>query len=465
MTSPGGRQLIGEFVEGASKDWIAPARSSAALSVCDTLAVAFAARRAPVVEKVGRFLDGRRSKRLPATLWTGDRNASCEDAALLNGVAAHALDYDDVAPAWRGHPSAVILPALAALSSDVPPGSADLLDAYVVGFEVGAALGRSIIDTHYAIGWHSTSTIGVIAATAACCRLLKLDAATTSHAIGLAVAQAAGTRANFGAEAKALQAGFAAAGAVRSALLSTSGIRSGDHVMDGPTGFERLYGGQEGRARDELARLGAAPASLIGGIEIKVFPTCYATHRALAAAAGLRTLPDFAPTGITSISIVGSPGSHTPLRDSAPRSADEARFHLETCVAMMLSSGTVGLADFEREKFRTPDVVRLAELTTVEERAFDRPGRISRLTVSFGKEALTKEVDALPEIGWDDANWRRKLEDCLTGLTQRDRQRCCALAERYVGTDYRDSVRSVFAPENQRRPERAGEAPRIGGSK
>lgn len=445
MTFPGGRQLIGEFVEGASKDWIAPARSSAALSVCDTLAVAFAARGTPVVEKVSRFIDGRRSRRLPAALWIGGQNASCEDAALLNGVSAHALDYDDVAPAWRGHPSAVMLPALAALSSDVHRGSADLLDAYVVGFEVGAALGRGIIETHYAFGWHSTSTIGVIAGTAACCRLLKLDAATTSHAIGLAVAQAAGTHANFGSEAKPLQAGFAAASAVRSALLAKSGIQSGNHVIDGPTGFEKLYSGRQGRARDELTRLGAAPPSLTGGTEIKVFPTCYATHRALAAAAELRTLPDFALTRITSISIVGTPGSHAPLSESVPRSADEARFHLETCVAMMLSDGTVGLTDFEREKFRTQEVVRLAQLTTAEERTFDRPGRISRLTVSLGKETLTKEVDALPKIGWDDANWRRKLEDCLAGLAQDDRQRCSALAESYVGSDYRGSARSIFA--------------------
>lgn len=445
MTSASGRQLIGEFVEGASKDWAAPARSCAALSVCDTLAVAFAARGAPVVEKVGRFVEDRRSAHLPAKVWLGDENASRDDAALLNGVTAHALDYDDVAPAWRGHPSAVILPALAAFSSDPDRGSGDLLDAYIVGFEVGAALGRGIIDTHYAIGWHSTATIGVIAATAACCRLLNLDAAKTSHAIGLAVAQAAGTRANFGSEAKSLQAGFAAASAVRSSLLSRHGILSGDRVIDGPTGFQRLYGGQNGSVGDELARLGAAPPALIAGSEIKVFPTCYATHRALAAAAAIRTLPGFEATAIRSISVVGTPGSHAPLRDSAPQSADEARFHMGTCVAMMLSSGAVGLADFEQGRFRLREVADLAQLTTVEEHTFDKPGRISRLTVSFGDRTLAQDVHSLPRVGWDDANWRRKLEDCLARLTPVDRQRCSALAEDYAGWDHRDLVRSIFA--------------------
>lgn len=445
MISPSGRQLVADFICDAPRGWATLGTETAALSLCDTLAVTFAARKTPVVGKVSGFLSARFSPKLPAAVWSSEERAWSEDAALLNGVAAHALDYDDVATAWRGHPSAVMFAALAAVSSASDAPDDNILEAFVVGFEVGAAIGRGMIEWHYAKGWHSTSTIGVVAATAACCRYLKLSREITANALGLAVAQAGGTRANFGSEAKPLHVGFAAAGAVRATLVAIAGVESGDNSLSGPHGFDKLYGGVDSSIFHELSLLGnnAQPAA-IGGIEIKVFPTCFATHRALSAAAQMRRTRNLSTDKITRVTVVGNPTSHAPLGNTFPQSADEAKFHMATCVAMMLANGSVGLADFETERYVAPDVVKLANLTSVHEAEFASPERISCLTVVIDDQEFKQEVASLPSIGWETAAWRNKVSDCLTGLRPGERRHCLALAKSYAGTKFEENVLSVF---------------------
>ena len=96
--------------------------------------------------------------------------APAADAALANGAAAHALDYDDVSLPMRGHPSAPLLPAVLAVAEKASRSGRDLLTAFVLGFEVETSLGRVIGEAHYALGWHATSTLGTLGAAAACAR-------------------------------------------------------------------------------------------------------------------------------------------------------------------------------------------------------------------------------------------------------------------------------------------------------
>lgn len=132
-----------------------------------------------------------------------------------------------------------MFPAIAAVSRN--HSIDNILDAYVVGFEVGARLGRAVIVTHYPRGWHSTATIGIIAATAAVCRLVGAKREVIENSLGLAVAQAAGVQVNFGTTAKPLHAGLAAMGAVRALALAQAGIVSSNAAIDGRTGFAGLY--------------------------------------------------------------------------------------------------------------------------------------------------------------------------------------------------------------------------------
>jgi 2-methylcitrate dehydratase PrpD len=112
-----------------------------------------------------------------ATVWGHDFRTSAHDAALVNGTAAHALDYDDVTWGLIGHPSVSLVPATFALGELLGASGRDVLHAYAVGFEVMAKLGRTTQPRHSLDGgWHATGTIGAFGATAACCKLLGLDA-------------------------------------------------------------------------------------------------------------------------------------------------------------------------------------------------------------------------------------------------------------------------------------------------
>lgn len=158
------------------------------------------------------------------------------DAALIGGYQAHALDWDDVHSQVRGHPSAVLFPALWALADESTAG-ADFLEALAVGVEVMARLGRLAGVSHHRRGWHPTATLGPVAAAIAGARLAGLSAAATRAAAGLAASQSGGTRAQFGSPAKPLHAGLAAAAAVRSVLWAQAGITAGADPLLGPDGL------------------------------------------------------------------------------------------------------------------------------------------------------------------------------------------------------------------------------------
>ncbi len=160
-----------------------------------------------------------------ATVWGNDFTTSPHDAALVNGTAAHALDYDDVTWGLIGHPSVSLVPAAFALGEALGASGREVLHAYVVGFEVMAKLGRTTQPRHSLDGgWHATGTIGAFGATAACCKLLGLDAEKTGHALGTVYSMTSGNVSNFGTMCKPLHAGLAARNGVEAAPLGTSRI-------------------------------------------------------------------------------------------------------------------------------------------------------------------------------------------------------------------------------------------------
>src|SRR5882672_4022367 len=162
---------------------------------------------------------------------------SAGNAALANGTAAHALDYDDMCFVSLAHPSApLVAAALAAADASGPTGRA-LLDAYVVGFELEARLGRAMNPRHYQRGWHCTSTLGTIGAAATASRLLGPDREAAGHALAIAASEASGIKENFGSMVKPLHAGLAARNGVIAALLAQAGMTASQAAIDGPQGF------------------------------------------------------------------------------------------------------------------------------------------------------------------------------------------------------------------------------------
>ena len=178
-----------------------------------------------------------------ATVVGLDRTARPRTAALVNGAAGHALDFDDTHTLLSGHPTAPVLPAALGLAEKLDAGGEDLLTAFVVGVEVECRVGALLAPGHYRAGWHATGTVGTLGAAAACARLLGLDGERTAHALALAATQAAGLKASFGTMAKPLHAGKAASDGLLSARLAGRGFTGNPGVLEAPQGLAAAAGG------------------------------------------------------------------------------------------------------------------------------------------------------------------------------------------------------------------------------
>lgn len=345
-------ELIAEFSVGFDPASITQAaRQTCGRSLADLHAGAVAGWNEPAARRVRAYIGAGASG--DAGLWCGGRS-SIEGAALANGVAAHVLDYDDVASPMRGHPSVALWPALLALGEARGLNGTRLTSAYIVGFEVIVKLSRAMVQKHYARGWHSTATVGTIACAVACCHLLELDVASTVNAIGLAVAQTAGTRQNFGSDAKSFQAGQANAAALRAVLLAETGFTSSADAIDGAVGFMALYASGEDLA-GQLSELGKIPLEIErSGLEIKKYPMCYAAHRSLDGLLDLRSENGLTLDDIESVDVQASRDSLVPLIHHRPQTGLEARFSMEYAMATGLLDGAVGLSSFLDEAVQRP---------------------------------------------------------------------------------------------------------------
>ena len=156
---------------------------------------------------------------------------------MINGVAAHIHDYDDVSTTVTGHPSVVVLPAALAVGEAQGASGADVLRAYITGVEVMALMGRAFNPQHYSRGWHNTGTLGIFGAAAAAGQLMGLDRGQLVHAFGIAASRSAGLKGNFGTMTKALHAGLAASNGIFSAQMAQYGFTSNPDIMEMEGGF------------------------------------------------------------------------------------------------------------------------------------------------------------------------------------------------------------------------------------
>ncbi|HLG85592.1 MAG TPA: MmgE/PrpD family protein [Alphaproteobacteria bacterium] len=396
-------------------------RREALIAFEDTMAVAYAGWHEPVVEAVAPLYRGTAAK-----LIDGSGAASIEHAVFIHATAGHALDYDDVELTGVTHPSVCLVPGLLALSEARPVLAERTLSAYAVGLAVNIALSRIFGFSHYDKGWHATCTIGPPAGGAALAHLLGLDRARTRHALALAAAQAGGLQRNFGAMAKPVQAGFAAAAAVRSALLAEAGI-TGDADIFGPRGYFDLYAGSE-RGED--------PADIAVEIRMmslarKLYPCCYLTHRLIAAALeardrlGAAGLPDDARLRVTTPF-----GGMRPLIVFDPKTGLEGKFCGAYTIAAALAQGSVGLADFEDEAVVRPAVRALMRRIDLSEEplAGEMPIGLDHGTVRLaveagGRDILSTEISAHPGSPGrpaTNAEMTAKIADCLALYRDRD---------------------------------------------
>jgi len=292
----------------------------------------------------------------PSLIFGSNRRAGALDAALVNGVAAHALDFDNTAKHLGGHASAVMVPAIIAAGEAHGVSGRDLILAHAAGYEVGASIGRCLNPRHSEKGWHPTATIGVLAVAAACAKLLKLTAAQTGTALALATSLAAGHKANFGTMTKPLHAGQCARGGLFAALLAYKGFTANPDAFEHKQGYFNLFGVGEVDAARALDGWGAWEI-VNPGASYKLYPCCYSTHSAVEAT--LNLVRRHGPFDARQVARIDSRTherglAHTDRPD--PDSPLAAKFSVQYCVARAALDGRLVLEHFEGDAHREPAV-------------------------------------------------------------------------------------------------------------
>jgi 2-methylcitrate dehydratase PrpD len=430
---------IAEFIVGAAPP--SRARERAGIAFTDTVGVALAgaAEPAPRIVRSTITSESRGSCRI---LGTAER-ASASEAAFANGVAVHALDFDDMCFVSMAHPSCALVPAALGAGELADASGRTVLDAYIVGFELECRLGLIMNPRHYhARGWHCTSSIGTLGAAAAAARVLGLTPGAAAHALGIAASLACGLKENIGTMVKPLHAGIAARNGVMAARLAHQGLTASEIAIDGPQGY--LAAMDSERSPSDLAGaisdFGRHWEMLETGISVKLYPSCAATHPPLDALLQLVRAHGFAADDVETIDV--DVDSMTPrlLIHDRPSTGLEAKFSMPFCAAAAVVFGHPTIETFAADRISDPRVQQfLARVTLRANPAFDAAAPLSqaRVTVRLrdGRELIEHADGARGYPGrLTDAEIATKFIGCAERSLSRRAARLALQAWRAVET-------------------------------
>jgi 2-methylcitrate dehydratase PrpD len=419
---------IAEFVTKSRwEDCPAEAVETARRAILDCLGVMLAGSVEPAARIVADVARAEGGSPLATVVGTPLRTGTVW-AALANGTAAHALDFDDTNFAMMGHPSAPVLSAALAAGELVMADGRALVHAFLLGFEVETSMAAVMNPLHYEKGFHATGTLGTMGAAAAAARLLGLDAAQTRAALAVAASQASGLKENFGTMTKPLHAGHAARSGVLSALLARDGFTASEQAIEGPQGYFAVLSAGK---RDErvLGSLGAPWKILETGVAVKPYPSCACTHSIIDSALELQRTHKITPEQVAEVTVGVNTAVPRILIHSNPRSGLEAKFSGEFSAAAALCEGRVGIATFRDDKTDDPAIralmkrVRLVVDPTI-------PGDLerhmwTRVTVRLhdGREVTIapRPVPGHPGLPLSMDQLREKFMDCARLVLPEDR--------------------------------------------
>ena len=329
-------------------------------AIVDCIGCALAGSVEPLAEVLSGYVRSIGGHPTASVIGLGFKTSSPE-AALINGAMGHALDYDDITRAMKGHPSVVLLPAALALAEEAGATGHDLLLAYMLGFEVACSVGDSVSAAYYDdLGWHPTGPLGALGAAAAACSVLKLDQGQTAMAMSLAASQAAGLRQNFGTMTKPYHAGASCRAGVASAKLIKAGFTASQDAIEGRFGFLRAFSGGDGYDENQVMEtLGKKCYLVESGVEIKKYPCCGSAHLALDAAYRLLERETIKADLVESIQVNVDFDPPRSLIHSRPTEALEGKFSMQYCLAAAILDQKVGLDTFSDELVQRPEAQTL----------------------------------------------------------------------------------------------------------
>jgi len=346
-------------------------------------------------------LVGRKEKVLPSS------------AALINGSASHALDYDDVNFAMHGHPTVTVVPALLALGEQKKASGRLFVESFVAGYETAGRIGLLVEPSHYAKGFHATATVGSFSATAAAGRMLGLDDKQLAVAFGIAATQAAGLKSNFGTMCKPLHAGTASEHGLRAARLAAGGFTARADSLECDQGFASSYGDHL-NADDAL---GEPPSGWhLRNNLFKYHAACYMTHAPIECAKEIRLKSNFPPERVKKIMLRLDVAADKVCNIPNPTSGLEAKFSLRQTVAMALTGvNTASLEAYSAASTQDPRMKVLRDKLDIDFQT-KWPHALAEMAIELD-DGTTLEASHDSGIPWSDvAKQRRAIETKFDGL-------------------------------------------------
>jgi 2-methylcitrate dehydratase PrpD len=355
--------------------------------------------------------------------------APAPKAALANGVAGHAMDYDDTQlstskEAVYGlltHPTTPVLAAVLAIGEKEKINGEEFLLAYILAVEVECRIADAINPRHYQSGFHSTATMGGLGAAMAVGKILRLKEEALVRAMGIAASMASGLRENFGTMTKPLHAGRAAENGVTAALLAQAGFTAATNILEARRGFYNAMAGGYDESKI-TGRLGRPYFMQEPGISIKPYPSGSLSHPAQDLILDLVKEHDLHAEDMDSIQVGTNSNVPNALIYPMPKTALEGKFSIPFCMAIAVVDRKAGIAQFTDQKVRDRKVVELMKRVTLyvddelEALGYDQVRSRIRIKLKNGKiiEGRYDVARGHPEkrMSWEELG--EKFRDCAS---------------------------------------------------
>ena len=373
----GATDTIAKWIVNTTYEDIPPDAIRVANESCfDVIGVILAGSAQPVGDIIKKYVADQGAAPQATVLSSGSQS-SVANAALANGTMGHALDFDDFG--GFGHPTVAIFPALLAIGEHSGATGRDLLEAYVVGCEVGLALQHATKYKQMDKGFHSTAVIGRLACTAACAKLMKLDHDQTVMALGMAGSMASGLIHNFGTMTKPLHAGLTCRDGVTAAQLAQRGLTAGDQIIEHPFGFATTVLGDGIYDLDDMAENLGKPYRVQDALMIKKYPCCGGNHAMLDSLFSLMRDNNFTHEDVASAEVDQSYYSVVMLYQD-PDDELKGKFSAKFNVAAALVDGEIAVDTFTQEKIADPTIN-------------ETMGKVRTRVMAKSEEMLTRSED------------------------------------------------------------------------
>ncbi len=409
---------IAQFVVNAKFENVPPkAVETAKIAVRDCLGVALAGSQEEDAKICAQIARQENAKEETTVIGQGFKTSALQ-AAFANGTAAHALDFDH-SFTIMGQPTAPIIPAIFALGESLGASGRQVLEAYVVGYEVTGKLAHSLRDSAHD-GWHAPSTLGSFGAAAACGKLLGLGASQVEMALGIAASMAGGIVANFGTMTKPLHVGLGARNGVLAAKLAQGGYTANPKAIESGFGFYQVL--HQGTAIHEqpIEELGRSYALLTDGLRIKPYPCGGLTHQVIDAVLDFRKQHGLTAEIIDRVDVDVVKHTFERIVFRVPQTGIQGKFCMPYLVARAIIDGKVGLDIFTDSAVRDQKVLELAERVQMNLdnnlKKTDAAGRPCRVTIrlkngqTYSREA--QHAKGGPEFPLSEDELRSKFFDC-----------------------------------------------------